>query len=231
MKKHVASYLVSATLAALLPLAAQAGFVDLEPESYAGGADGKGAVNPAKNRKEASGTDGPGGAVGFATEMPLHIALRQILDSAGAKFELVIPDGLREVKVSWTADGSWPKVLEKALEPAGLVADIRWSENKIYLAAKKPPVPEVAPPTFDIRKADNFVSTTLDRWAKDAGWQLVWDTDVDLVVDADSEYSGSFEVAVETLFGELSLSKVPLKATLFEGNKVIRVGRYEGANK
>lgn len=209
---------------ALLSFPAMAGFVDMEPTPYTGGPG----VKPTLAGGEGSTVQS---AVGFGRDMPLPVGVSQILDAAGVKFEVDIPEAKRSSKITWESGPNWPAVLEKAVAPIGLQPVILWTEGKIRFVERKAALSAKPLMRFDIRKTDNFVSSALARWAKDAGWQLVWDTEVDLVVDADASYEGEFEQSIESLFNELSITKVPLKATLYHGNKVVRVSRYEGVNK
>ena len=64
----------------------------------------------------------------------------------------------------------------------------------------------------------------LDNWAKIAGYTLFWEAPLDYKMRGSATFDGSFEAAIQQLFdimyhnGEMSL-----KATIYRGNKVIRV--------
>jgi hypothetical protein len=64
---------------------------------------------------------------------------------------------------------------------------------------------------------------TLDGWAKDAGWNLAWQSDRDYPLIAGGSFDGSFERAVIRLFEGFADSDPPVRATMHRANKVIVV--------
>ena len=76
---------------------------------------------------------------------------------------------------------------------------------------------------WDIRSSDKTVYGAMKRWAKTAGWQLMWDTDGnDYPVIAEASYKGQFDVAVGGVMASLERSQYPLRACLYE-NRAVRV--------
>lgn len=59
-------------------------------------------------------------------------------------------------------------------------------------------------------------------WAKDGGWQLVWDGD-DYLVEAESRISGSFIDAITKVINAFRHSGANIAATVHKGNKTILV--------
>jgi len=76
---------------------------------------------------------------------------------------------------------------------------------------------------WDIRSSDKTIYGAMKRWAKTAGWQLMWDTDGnDYPVIAEASYKGQFDVAVGGVMASLERSQYPLRACLYE-NRAVRV--------
>lgn len=211
----------------LLSFNAHAGFVDLRSgDSYPGGKAQSAA--PATEAGSATAVSGMG------RDVPLKDAVDQILKTQGKDYKTVIPPGFEDKLVSWQGGDEWPVVLDKAVRTIGLRTEIDWAKRQVLLS-QLPPEKESKPaapaPKFQVKREDGYIAKSLDRWTKQAGWQLVWDAGMDLVVEADAEFSGSFEEAVSSLFSGLSEFRIPLKATLYGGNRVLRVTKMEGTTK
>jgi hypothetical protein len=78
---------------------------------------------------------------------------------------------------------------------------------------------------WSIEIADRTISGTFSRWASAAGWQLVWDSPMDISVEAQARIAGRFEDAVEAVGRSLAASSMPIKLTFYKGNKVLRITR------
>ncbi|MGN6319931.1 toxin co-regulated pilus biosynthesis Q family protein [Trinickia sp.] len=89
------------------------------------------------------------------------------------------------------------------------------------------PLPAAPPPEpvreWHLSLADHTVKTALTRWAKEDGWQLVWDVPLDFGVDADATVTGTFEQALQAVVDALKKSETPIQAILYRGNKVLRI--------
>ncbi|WP_322064441.1 toxin co-regulated pilus biosynthesis Q family protein [Burkholderia ubonensis] len=83
------------------------------------------------------------------------------------------------------------------------------------------PVPAAS--SWDVRASDGTIRGVLSRWARTAGWQLVWDAPVDFSVDAQATLRGSFEDALQALVASLGRTSTPIQAILYQGNHVLRV--------
>ncbi|KVO55476.1 toxin co-regulated pilus biosynthesis Q family protein [Burkholderia stagnalis] len=91
-------------------------------------------------------------------------------------------------------------------------------------AAARPVLAPVANlPTWDVRASDGTIRGVLSRWARTAGWQLVWDAPVDFSIDAQATLRGSFEDALQALVASLGRTSTPIQAILYQGNHVLRV--------
>ncbi|KVN33038.1 pili assembly chaperone [Burkholderia stagnalis] len=90
-------------------------------------------------------------------------------------------------------------------------------------AARPVPPPVANLPTWDVRASDGTIRGVLSRWARTAGWQLVWDAPVDFSIDAQATLRGSFEDALQALVASLGRTSTPIQAILYQGNHVLRV--------
>jgi hypothetical protein len=93
-------------------------------------------------------------------------------------------------------------------------------------AASDPlPAPSPAEPVraWHLSVSDHTVKTALARWAKEDGWQLVWDVPIDFGVDADATVHGTFEQALQAVVDALKKSETPIQAVMYRGNKVLRI--------
>ncbi|PCE32388.1 toxin co-regulated pilus biosynthesis Q family protein [Burkholderia ubonensis] len=88
-------------------------------------------------------------------------------------------------------------------------------------AAAIAPVPAAS--SWDVRASDGTIRGVLSRWARTAGWQLVWDAPVDFSIDAQATLRGSFEDALQALVASLGRTSTPIQAILYQGNHVLRV--------
>jgi len=79
--------------------------------------------------------------------------------------------------------------------------------------------------SWNVEFLDSTIRLCLKRWAKDAGWQLVWDAKRDFIIDAEVSFYGTFEQALGSMVQSLSDSEYPLQARLNTETKVVRIQR------
>lgn len=84
--------------------------------------------------------------------------------------------------------------------------------------------------TWRLEVSDRTVKTALSRWAKEAGWQLVWEVPVDFGIDADATITGTFDDALHAVVHALDKSDTPIQAILYKGNKVLRIVAHGAAS-
>lgn len=76
---------------------------------------------------------------------------------------------------------------------------------------------------WQIKKNDTL-RATLQAWADEAGWQLVWDFPWDYGLSAGATFSGPFDMAVEQVINHMHYDAgKPIGAQISMGNKVIRI--------
>lgn len=153
---------------------------------------------------------------GAAYGLPLAVALSQAFPGK----ELSLSESVANKTVTWKG----------AYDQDALLA-LLGSQAGARLALIDGRVEGVENTKYEVFESDQTLSKTLERWGKTAGWVLVWDTDFDLMLAAKASYQGSFEDAIQSVFAELSQSRVPLKATMYTANKVLRVTKFEGVSK
>ncbi|MCK9985449.1 MAG: hypothetical protein AzoDbin1_01921 [Azoarcus sp.] len=175
---------------------------------------------------------------GFAREVPLHEALTQIVP----RNYTVRSRGLESIQatiVSWQGGKGWNLVLKEVLDQVpALQAEIDTSSKIVTFGLAAPSstqaiasateggtaMPVATPdPQWFVTREDSTVRGVLERWSKHAGWQLVWEIDVDYPVEAEASITSQFEIAVETLTKSLQGADVPPKAIIYRGNRVLRV--------
>jgi hypothetical protein len=82
---------------------------------------------------------------------------------------------------------------------------------------------------WQMRPSDGSVRNALARWAKEAGWQFVWDVPTDFAIDATATVHGTLEEALRQVVEALAGSAVPIQAVMYKRNRVLRV-IAKGAN-
>ncbi len=75
--------------------------------------------------------------------------------------------------------------------------------------------------TWDVRVSDGTVYGTLKRWSKDAGMQLMWETENhDLRLRGQASYTADFDVAVYELMKSVAHSDYPMRACIYDNGAV-----------
>lgn len=78
---------------------------------------------------------------------------------------------------------------------------------------------------WEVTTADPTLRSLLMRWADRAKWTLVWNSDIDLAINADVVFKSSLPKAIESVMDTLVSEKDRLSINLYEKNKVINVKR------
>ena len=103
---------------------------------------------------------------------------------------------------------------EQARKPASQTVEI----PKLQIQAK---------PIWHITEKDTTLHDLLDKWARSAGWTLVWKVGGDYSISAKATLEGSLDQVVNQVLASIQSSEMPLVATLYEGNKVIKIDTKE----
>lgn len=84
--------------------------------------------------------------------------------------------------------------------------------------------------TWSVTVADRSVRGLLERWAKVANYQVLWEIPVDLELNANATLTGSFEDALSALLASLKNSEYPIEAIIYDNN-VVRMVKRTPRNK
>lgn len=84
--------------------------------------------------------------------------------------------------------------------------------------------------TWSVTLADHSVRSLLERWARVAGYQVLWEIPVDLELNANATLTGTFEDALSALLASLKNSEYPIEAIIYDNN-VVRMVKRTPRNK
>lgn len=100
------------------------------------------------------------------------------------------------------------------------------------LAVATPVVPVVVTAstvrTWRVQSEDIRLSTTLERWSKEAGYNLIWDAQKQVLLSAKDSFDGTLEEALKRVLSSPAIrkSEYPLEACFYPNQPpVIRVTR------
>lgn len=82
--------------------------------------------------------------------------------------------------------------------------------------------------TWRVQSEDVRLSTTLERWTKEAGYNLIWDAQKQVLLSAKDSFSGTLEEALTRVLSSPAIRKsdYPLEACFYPNQPpVIRVTR------
>lgn len=214
----------AAALCALMSAPATAGFLDERSPS----AQGAAANGSPRSALRGFGPAWAGQLQASAKNVPLHIALR-ILRPSSESPEIVIPEGLRDLGVTWSAGASRLDVLGEfatgnhlfmSLEGNRLVV----TKNEAAALAARQALTSV----FAVTTADRSVREVLARWARSAGWThepMHWTLDRDHPIQGDAGpeiFGADFKAASRKLLSSTELTDRPVQPCFYM-NKVVRV--------
>lgn len=181
---------------------------------------------------------------GYARAVPLNEAISQIVP----KTYVVRAHGMEHIarsNVTWAGGKAWTEALREAIAHIPGVSVEVDTHTKVVMLSYRPgaaagrsagtfgsepvnnaygaPANKGGGGVWELREEDETVSAAFNRWAQTAGWQLVWDTDVDYPIAAAAALNLSFEEAVEAVAKSMQLSDSPPKVIFYRGNRVLRV--------
>nr|WP_297529155.1 toxin co-regulated pilus biosynthesis Q family protein [uncultured Roseateles sp.] len=90
-----------------------------------------------------------------------------------------------------------------------------------------------APAAWTFLRADGTVHQALQRWSREAGWQLVWEVERDFPIDAEVTLRGNLLDVLNQTMAALRDTDFPLQARIQAETRVVRIGRYlpDGARR
>ncbi len=184
--------------------------------------------------------------MGLTLTSPYSSGPSPVLDMQGTVrqvLERLIPDGwtvqceksVVNTRTSIVAKptASWMAELEKWMMAPGLRALVRPETREVFVRksvggykyeAVQPWQEAMGGAMHWTIQGGRPLREQLDNWARMGGYTLFWEAPLDFKMKGTAAFSGSFEAAIQQLFdvmyhnGEMSL-----KATIYRGNRVIRV--------
>ena len=94
--------------------------------------------------------------------------------------------------------------------------------EKVKAFIEGAPAPVIdAPVSIWQLKNGETIRSELTKWAKDSGWSLVWQLDKDWMIPANSEFTGSFDVAAAKVIETLASNGVLIHASFYTANKTL----------
>lgn len=179
--------------------------------------------------------------VGFARNVPLKDAVRQVIPSGYSVQVGNGTNGLMDKRVYWNGGRSWTDVLSDMVAPiAELTVEVDANSKTVSFSSEgtqnfATKVPASSSPETDSQSRPPSVhsvwaitpgkrlSETLEQWGKEAGWQsVVWEAP-DMVAEMGASFDGTFEEAVTHAMESLARSGTHLKAVFYSGNRVVRI--------
>ncbi len=177
--------------------------------------------------------------VGFARNVRLKDAVRQVIPSG---YSVQIGAGatnLMDKRVYWNGGRQWTDVLSDMVAPiTELSVDIDANSrvvsfsSAVATSAEHSAVPSSESASESASAPARAVwtivpgkrlSEILEQWGREAGWQsVVWEAP-DMVAEMGATFEGTFEEAVKRTMESLSRSGTQLKAVFYGGNKVVRI--------
>lgn len=91
--------------------------------------------------------------------------------------------------------------------------------NKISREDAEVVMKKGASKSWTIKPDDVSVQFALSRWAKEAGWQFVWEAPRDFPVTVTATFTGTFDEAISGVVKSLATSDMPVRACTNMGNK------------
>lgn len=85
------------------------------------------------------------------------------------------------------------------------------------------------PQVWSLQPEDKRLSAALNRWAQQAGWQIVWEAERDFVIESSLHLSGDFLKSVSTVMQSLASTDYPLQAKANRSTLTVRISRYQDA--
>lgn len=161
---------------------------------------------------------------------------QQLLDQAAAPANVVVKVDQARKRVQINERMAAPVANSSAAETPANVAAAAPAVKPLAAAPAAPVanavVTVVSKPvqTWSVTVADHSVRVLLERWAKIAGYQILWEIPVDLELNANATMTGSFEDALTSVLASLKNSEYPIEAIIYDNN-VVRMVKRTPRNK
>jgi len=174
---------------------------------------------------------------GFANDVPMELALRQVVPEDWVM--LFTQDVDKNQKVTWFGGKPWANILKNISESNSVNFEIQSDSRKILVenaggskAGKVVFKTGVSSSTNYQMKAkvwqinkDQYLSEALSGWARSVGWNLHWDLERDFIIEHPARFNGTLMQAIEELISSYQLQRAMLrvKATQHFDNRIIHI--------
>lgn len=177
--------------------------------------------------------------VGFARNVPLKDAVRQVIPSGYSVQVGNGTNGLMDKRVYWNGGRQWTDVLSDMVAPITELSVEIDANSKVVSFSSAVPTSAAHSAVQSSESASDLASAParavwtvtpgkrlseiLEQWGREAGWQsVIWEAP-DMVAEMGATFEGTFEEAVKRTMESLSRSGTQLKAVFYGGNKVVRI--------
>lgn len=159
-------------------------------------------------------------------------AARTIFPAMWSGFSQKQLDIRRTTRLYIRAGESWVSALERWLTQEQMTAKIDWTQRKFYLRNSSSGgmqgfgAGDIR--MWSVMPNDIRLENTLERWAKESGYKLVWDADRHILISAGDQFSGTITEAINRLLSSPAIreSDYPLEAVIYNNTPpVIRITR------
>lgn len=171
------------------------------------------------------------GPVSFEQLHPIA-ALKQVL--VGTGISLIDSPELNSIRISaHQVSGILSQALQRMSEGTGLdypchdgvmrVVAAGVTELDVNTQKMTSTVPVSSPASDWTLTVGSTVKASLERWASQSGWHVVWDEPKDWVVPATSSFEGTFQTAAETVIQTLAANGALIHAQFYLANHTMVV--------
>lgn len=167
---------------------------------------------------------------GIGKDISYNEAISQIIP---ANWKIVIEEDAHELmqgKTSWKGGKAWTKVLKSCFQNSNMIIIIDVAQKQVTVQSKLSYTAKTHGYSYQILPSDKYLRNAFARWAKDAGYQFVWDVPRD-IPNSGMYYAskGNLEEALNEVIEAINTdSDLHIAAVIHEtaGQKVLRITKY-----
>lgn len=165
----------------------------------------------------------------FGSNVPLFVAIENVIPEGS--YDVNIDDIIADRTVSWEGGNSWKGVLRAIAEQNDLAVTVNEREKVIGIATQADISEALAQSDRQVWRIieGRSLKDNLNMWAKQSGWTLYWDVQIDYPIEHSAVLFGDVKSSLDVLLSAFSDKPVPLGANFHKGNKVIQI--VEGGYK
>ena len=159
----------------------------------------------------------------FGSNVPLFVAVEHIVPND--QYQVNIDDLISDRSISWEGGNTWKGVMKSIAEQNKLAITVNEREKVIGISTQTDISEALAQSERQVWRVleGRTLKENLDVWAKQSGWNLYWDVEVDYSIPHSAVLFGDIKSSLDVLLTSFSDKLVPLSAELHKGNKVIQI--------